>query len=64
MENWTSIPSAWLLTKLFVGMLALCLFADYVAKRHAKQTPKGADAWQPDGVKFRMISDEDSISRN
>lgn len=64
LAEWTSIPEAWLITRLFVALLCLCLLADFIAKRCANQVPKGADAWHPDGTKLKMISDVESVSRN
>jgi hypothetical protein len=64
LAEWTSIPEAWLWTRLFIIMLSLCLAADYLAKRFARQIPKGADAWNPEGTKLRMTSDVESLSKN
>ncbi|MBI5705404.1 MAG: hypothetical protein HZC36_00260 [Armatimonadetes bacterium] len=63
-SEWTSLPVAWAVAKLFAALLLICLWTDHVAKKKAGQIPKGADAWNPDGVKLRMISDRESISRN
>ncbi len=62
--EWTALPEAMLILKMFAILLAGCALVDVIAIRFARKPLTAVESWSPKGTKLPLVADRYSVHRN